>query len=60
MSQHPDASGKESLHDAIQTPKSCSDGSLGNVLGRHVVVENVESGTKENNVAEDVVETLDG
>lgn len=58
VSQNPNTSGEKTLHDAIQPPECHTDRGLRNVLWRHVVMEQVERGSEENNVTEDIVESL--
>src|SRR5688572_21593664 len=44
VSEDPDTSAKEALHDGVDGPESCTHRSGGNVLGGHIVVENGEGG----------------
>jgi len=44
VSEDPDTGAKEALHDGVECPKTSSERCRGDVLGSHVVVEEVESG----------------
>lgn len=60
VGEHPNTGSEETLHHGVKTPKRSTDWSLGYVLGGHVCVEDVEGRAQENQIAENVVESLGG
>lgn len=60
VGQHPHAGAEEALGEGVEGPEQGAQGRRGDVLGRHVRVEEVESGAETHDVAGDVVEAGGG
>ena len=60
VSHDPQAGPEQTLDEGVERPQASSDGRRGDVLGGHVVVEEVEGGRQAGDVARDVVETGEG
>ena len=57
VSQHPHAGTEQALDEGVESPEHGAHGRRGDVLGGHVVVEEVEGRAQTRNVTEDIVET---
>ena len=52
----PETGSKQALDEGVAGPQASPDGGRGNVLGRHIVVEEVECGGERGDVTGDIVE----
>ena len=59
MSQDPKASAKEALHEGVETPEDCSDGSRRYILACHKRVEEPKGRCETSQVAEDIAHAAD-
>ena len=60
VGQNPDASTEQALEHSVQCPQSRTDRQRWNVLGGHIVVENVEGGAQVKYIPGNVCQTLHG
>lgn len=60
VGQYPDTGAGETLDEGIQPPQGNTSRCIRNILRSQVGVEEVEDGCQLNDVAEDIVQTLDG
>lgn len=60
MGHNPETSSRQTLHEGVESPQSGAEGEVGNGLGRHVVVEEVEGNRKLGDVASNITQTADG
>ena len=60
VGQNPQAGADETLHDGIQGPEGHAGRQEGDSLGGEIIVENVEDGSQNGQVTEDIVQTGGG